>query len=218
MVLVRFGKIEEGMFISEGNLNRILERILRISKIQLNSSFENSVSVCSGTRLGVESTCEYMTIETSLTPSQVEEAIKVNLPSWLYIIYAVGLEENINIKSFCSAAQYKVTFDEFIDFKDKVKEYFSNDNLVLEASVHGQVQTSKVMDKILSIDVLEEDMIILAKINEDSLRIDELVKQMLKSLSISKNHYSIVKQELYYKDLDGEYVCLEDYISQIKVR
>lgn len=218
MVLIRFKKIEEGMFITQSNLLRILERIIKISSIRVNSTISASMSMTDPTRMGIESLCEYLLLDTDMEEDDVVSYLSPNLPSWLIIVSAFKVEEKINLSAFCCAGQYKVTFDGFEDYKQDVEKYLQKDHINLDISLHGEVKKIDVKDRIISYSFGENCLFILANIGENSARVDELIKQMLIDLNIAKNWYSIVKEELYYKNHDGDYISFEDYLSEIKVR
>ena len=216
MVLIRFKKTAEGMFISQTSLVRIFQNVIRIAKIKLKDTPEKSLSFSPSTRVGIESTCEYLFLDTDEDYRRVSEQLRANLPEFLGIVYAVGVKQNPNISSLCSAAQYMIRFDEYELYKSKVEAFFAQPEIDIEVSLHGEKVVQNVKDRIVNCSLLEDGIFLLAKLGDQSARVDELVKKLMKELGIKNNNYSITQEELYFLGADDEYECVEDILSLIK--
>lgn len=204
MLVVKFKKVEEGMFISHLNMMRILSSIFKAANVQIDEEggaiTGKGVTYCSPTRVGIESHCEYICVDTKEDEDEFEGKIENLLPSWLKIEKIYETKMRPLLASLCCAASFDVTFDEYKTCKARIKEFFDQKEIELETH-DGKKYNAR--ERIFSVELKDDGFTIVAGIGEKSVRVFELVKLMLSYLSKSKNFFSIVKTKLLYREQDG---------------
>lgn len=213
MVVVKYKKIEEGMFFSHLNILRLFNRLLSIGGVSVKYSegFNKTrrIYFSSPTRVGVESECEYLIIDTEEKAKDVEYKLENIMPSWLQLVKVFAVDGKLNVASLNTAAKYVIDFDEYKSSKSKIKEFFEKENIILPVIQHGVEKQVDVKSRIFNYNIGEENMVITAGVGNESVRIDELVKELLAFLGKSKNYYTIRKLELYTTDSDGSLLSID---------
>ena len=218
MVVVKYKQKEEGMFFSHLNMIRLFNRLLSIGNVEVKYSegFNKTrrIYFSSPTRVGVESDCEYLVIDTEETAKSVESKIENILPPWMELEKVFAVEGKFNVASMNAAAKYEIEFDEYKSSKIKIKEFFEQDSIVIPVIQHGVLNQIEVKDRIYNYSMQENKLVVVAGVGDKSVRIDELVKKMLSYLGKSKREFSIEKKELYATDDAGNFVDIDDKIAE----
>lgn len=221
MVVLKYRKTEEGKFFSHLNMLRLWNRLVSIARIEVKytEGFNKTRKLyfSSPTRVGVDSFCEYIVIDTSEEAEDVEEKLENILPHWLEILKAFDVEKKFNIPALNSRAKYKVSFDEYKAKKEKVKEFFEKDTIVIPVIAHGERKEVDVKNRIFDVKLQEKELEITCGVGNESVRIDEVVKLLKKELSLSQNDWSIKKEVLYLTDDEGEIYEVDEYLDKIKI-
>lgn len=220
MVIIKYKKINEGMFFSHLNMIRLWNRILAISNIDVNYSqgFNKTrkISFGSPTRVGVESECEYLTIDTDERARDVKMKLENNLPNWLEVVKVFKTDKKVSIAAINTSAKYYVSFDEYKTTKAQIKEFFNLDEIPVKVILHGEEKIIDVKDRIYAYNLEDNGFYVVAGVGDKSVRIDEFVKKMLEFLGKSNNDYTIMKTELYCLSDDGERLVVDELLENIK--
>lgn len=213
MVVVKYKKINEGMFFSHLNMLRLWNRILSISDVEVNYSqgFNKTrrLFFSSPTRVGVESFCEYIVIDTKEQAKVVENKIENNLPSWMEIVCVYDVDKKLNVAALNVASKYLITFDEYRSCKEKIKSFFALDRIIIPVIVHGEMKEVEVKNRIYDYSLTDDGIKVIAGVGDKSVRIDEFVKKLMVFLGIEKSSFNIVKEELYAKNEEGQFVSID---------
>ena len=220
MVVVKYKKINEGMFFSHLNMLRLWNKLIAISNVEVKYSegFNKTrrLYFSSPTRVGVESSCEYIVIDTEERAKEVKGKIENNLPKWLEIEKVFSVDGKFNVASMNKGAEYSVKFDEYKSSKPKIKEFFESKEIVIPVILHGEQKFIDVKDRIVSYSCGDESLKIVAGVGDKSVRIDELVKKLLEFLNKSHNDYEIMKEKLFGLDEDGKLVDMDKIAEKMQ--
>ena len=213
MVVVKYKKINEGMFFSHLNMLRIWNRLLSIGRVEVKYSegFNKTrrIYFSSPTRVGVESLCEYIVIDTEERAKEVKGKLENILPKWMEIVKVYHINEKFNVASMNKSARYEISFEEYKSSKVKIKKFFEQESIILPVILHGEHKEVEVRDRIYDYQLLEDKLVVMAGVGDKSVRIDELVKKMLSYLNKSKSDFDILKTELYATDQEGVFVDID---------
>ena len=213
MVVVKYKKINEGMFFSHLNMLRIWNRLLSIGRVEVKYSegFNKTrrIYFSSPTRVGVESLCEYIVIDTEERAKEVKGKLENILPTWMEIVKVYHINEKFNVASMNKSARYEISFEEYKSSKVKIKNFFEQESIILPVILHGEHKEVEVRDRIYDYQLLEDKLVVMAGVGDKSVRIDELVKKMLAYLNKSKSDFDILKTELYATDQEGVFVDID---------
>lgn len=215
MVVVKYKKTGVGMFFSQINMIRILKRLLLVAGITLEKENmqQGDVYFSSPTRVGVESLCEYMVIETKENAKTVCFKLENILPSWLEIVKGADVVRKINIASLNAYAKYQISFDEYKSCKPKIEEFLNKDKITVSYMLHGETKTLNAKKGIYLYKLNENSLEVVAKVEENSIRIDEFAMALLKFLGKSKNDFKVLKTNLYTLDKTGNLVDIDDVVE-----
>jgi len=220
MVVLKYQKTEEGKFFSHLNLLRLWNRLVSIAGIQVNytEGFNKTRKLyfSSPTRVGVDSYCEYIVIDTTEEADDVEKKLKNILPSWLKILKAVDVEKKFNIPALNSRALYKISFDEYKQKREKVKAFFEKEEIITPVISHGEKKMVDIKSRIYDVKCQDKELEIICGVGNESVRIDEVVKLILNDLKLSTNEWNIKKEVLYLTNSYGEIVEVDDYLDDIE--
>ncbi len=178
MVIVKFKKIDEGVFFNKANIERIMKRVFLLSGIDAKFQFE----LLGATPLGIESLCEFLEVKTSLDSSVVESSIEHNLPPYWEIENV--FETDVEFSKHGLVGQYHIT--------------------LLDGEAMAEVE--KVLKKeptetLRSFDVSADGVLCLVKEDE------EKIKNLIEKIKSAANcEVDVVKEELYYVNGSGEVV------------
>ena len=217
MVVVKYKKINEGMFFSHLNMIRLWNRILNISGIEVEYSkgFNKvkKLAFSSPTRVGVESQCEYIAFNTQMKAKEVEDRLKHNTPFWLKIEDVCYVEGKFNVASLNTHARYFLTFEEYKSLKAKVKKFFEQGSIIIDIILHGEHKKVDVKNRIYKYELDEKGVDIIAGVGAESVRIDQFVIKMLEEIGKPHNNYEIVKTEVYHME-DGELKSIDKILKE----
>lgn len=220
MVVVKYKKVKEGMFFSHLNMLRLWNKLIAISSIEVKYSegFNKTrrLYFSSPTRVGVESECEYIVIDTNESAREVKTKLENNMPKWLEIVYVLTTEGKFNVASMNKGAEYLVSFDEYKSSKPKIKEFFDSKEIVIPVILHGEEKMIDVKDRIIEFSCYDDNLKIVAGVGDKSVRIDELVKKLLAFLNKPNNDYEIMKTKLFTRDEEGELVDVDKVAEDMK--
>ena len=201
MVVVKYKKINEGMFFSHLNMLRLWNRLIAIAGIEVKYSegFNKTrrLFFSSPTRVGVESACEYIVIDTEEKAKEVKNKLEHNLPKWLEIEKAFKVDGKFNVASMNKAAEYSIVFDEYKSSKPRIKEFFECKEIVIPVILHGEQKYIDVKDRIIKYSCEDNKLTVVAGVGDKSVRIDEFVKKLLEFLNKQNNDYEIMKEKLF---------------------
>ena len=204
MVVVKYQKIEEGKYFSHLNMLRLWNRLISVAGIEVKYSegFNKTrrLYFSSPTRVGVESQCEYIVIDTNEEAQEVKEKLENILPSWLKILAYTDVEKKFNIASLNSRAKYLVEFDGLKSKKEKVKEFFNKEQIIVLVISHGEQKMVDIKDRLYEINIKDVCIEIVCGVGNQSVRIDEVVKSLLTFLSLPKDEWKIIKQKIRMQD------------------
>lgn len=221
MVVVKYKKINEGMFFSHLNMLRLWNRILSISDVDVHYSegFNKTrrLFFSSPTRVGIESLCEYIVIDTDEKAKHVKAKIENNLPVWMEIEKVYSVSKKFNIAALNNASYYSIKFDNYKSCKVKINEFFEQDSIIIPVILHGEQKYVEVKDRIYYAGVEDDHLVVMAGVGEKSVRIDELVKKLLEYLGKPNNNYSVMKEVLYHIDENNEFIDIDDMADDIVV-
>ena len=128
MVVVKYKKVSEGMFFSHLNMLRLWNKLIAIANIDVKYSegFNKTrrLFFSSPTRVGVESSCEYIIIDTEETTREVRTKLENILPKWLRIETVFQTVGKLNVASMNKYAEYSISFEEYKSSKPKIKDFF----------------------------------------------------------------------------------------------
>lgn len=215
MVVVKYKKINEGMFFSHLNMIRLWNKILAIAGVDVNYSQgfnpTRRIFFSSPTRVGVESECEYIVIDTPLKPRDVESRIENVVPKWLPIVNVGYSENKFNIAAMNVAAKYFVKFDQYKSCKPKISDFFNLDSIVIDVILHGEKRQIEIKDRIKGFTLGDEGFTLIAGVGAESVRIDELVKKLLVYLGKGSADCYILKQQLFALNENGKLVDIDEF-------
>ena len=221
MVVLKYQKTEEGKFFSHLNLLRLWNRLVSIAGIEVKytEGFNKTRKLyfSSPTRVGVDSLCEYIVIDTDEEAEDVEDKLENILPCWLKILNLCDVEKKFNIPALNSRAKYKITFDEYKNKREKVKEFFERKEIVVPVISHGELKYVDVKDRIFDVKAKDNGLEVVCGVGNESVRIDEVVKLMLKELHLPEFEWNIRKEVLYLTNENGEVVEVDEHLSKIKI-
>lgn len=213
MVVVKYKKINEGMFFSHLNMLRLWNRLIAIAGIEVKYSegFNKTrrLFFSSPTRVGVESSCEYIIIDTEEKAKNVESKLENILPKWLVVDKVFNVSGKFNVASMNKAAEYSVKFDDYKSSKAQIKAFFDSKEIVIPVILHGEQKLVDVKDRIIKIDCKDDCLKIIAGVGDKSVRIDELVKKMLAYLYKPNSDFDIMKEKLFGLDENGELIDMD---------
>lgn len=217
MVVVKYKKMEEGMFFSHLNMIRLWNRILNIAGIEVEYSqgFNRvkKLAFSSPTRVGVESECEYIAFKTEMKTKEVETRLEHNTPKWLKIEKVSEIEGKFNVASLNTHAKYFIDFSEYRSLKAKVKNFFEQDSIVIDIILHGEHKKVDVKNRIFDYEISDKGIVVIAGVGAESVRIDQFVLKMLETIGKPNNSYEIVKKEVYHMD-DGKLVSIDEMLEE----
>ena len=203
------------MFFSHLNMIRLWNKILAIAGVDVNYSQgfnpTRRIFFSSPTRVGVESECEYIVIDTPLKPRDVESRIETVVPKWLPILNVGYSENKFNIAAMNVAAKYFVKFDQYKSCKTKISEFFNLDNINIDVVLHGEKKQVDVKGRIKSVTLNEDGFTIISGVGAESVRIDELVKKLLVYLNKATSDYYIIKKQLFALNENGELIDIDEF-------
>lgn len=225
MVVLKYQKTEEGKFFSHLNMLRLFNRLVSIAGINVKytEGFNKTRKMyfSSPTRVGVESFCEYIVIDTDMEAEDVEGKLENVLPSWLKILKSFDVEKKFNIPALNSRAKYKISFSEYKSKKEKVKEFFEKKEIIVPVISHGEKKLVDVKNRIYDIKFQEKELEIVCGVGNESVRIDEVIKLLLKELQLPEYEWNITKETLYMNktkdDGEIEVVEVDEYLEEIKI-
>ena len=213
MVVVKYKKINEGMFFSHLNMLRLWNRLIAIAGIEVKYSegFNKTrrLFFSSPTRGGVESACEYIVIDTEEKAKEVKNKLEHNLPKWLEIEKVFKVDGKFNVASMNKAAEYSIVFDEYKSSKPRIKEFFESKEIVIPVILHGEQKYIDVKDRIIKYSCEDDKLTVVAGVGDKSVRIDEFVKKLLEFLNKQNNDYEIMKEKLFGLNDDGDLVNID---------
>ncbi len=208
MVVIKYKKVDEGIFFSHLNMLRLWNRLISIAGVEVKytEGFNKTrrLYFSSPTRVGIESLCEYIVIDTEEEAKKVENKLENLLPEWLKILKVYNVEKKFNIASLNSMAKYEISFDGYKSRREKVKEFFNKDTIVTPVISHGELKQVDVKNRILDVSLEDKHLEVKCGVGNNSVRIDEVVKLLLKELKLPDTEWKIVKEELYLTNEDGE--------------
>ena len=176
MVVLKYRKTEEGKFFSHLNLLRLWNRLISIAGIEVKYSegFNKTrrLYFSSPTRVGIESECEYIVIDTQEEAEDVEDKLENILPSWLKILSFYDVEKKFNIASLNTRAKYFVSFNEYKSKKEKVKSFFEKEEIIVPVISHGEKKFVDVKSRIYDVSFKEKGFEIICGVGNESVRID----------------------------------------------
>ena len=221
MVVLKYQKTEEGKFFSHLNMLRLFNRLVSIAGINVNytEGFNKTRKLyfSSPTRVGVDSLCEYIVIDTLETAKNVENKLENILPNWLKILKSFDVEKKFNIPALNIRATYRVSFDGYKSKKDKVNEFFNKPEIIVPVISHGEKKQVDVKNRVHEVKFNEKDIEITCGVGNDSVRIDEVIKLMLKELKLNEFEWSIVKETLYLINSDGEIEEVDKNLEKLDI-
>jgi len=221
MVVIKYKKINEGMFFSHLSMLRLMNRLLSISGVEVKYSegFNKTrrIYFSSPTRVGVESVCEYLTLDTMEEAKDIKVKMQNHLPSWLQIVEVYDVENKFNVASLNTASRYSVTIDGYKSLKEKIKQFFERESIVTKVIVHGEEKQIDVKNRIYEIKYNENSFNILAGVGANSVRVDELVKEILKFVNKPELEFKIVKEELFTTNENQEFVNIDDLLEELSI-
>ena len=220
MVVIKYKKIEEGIFFSHLNMLRLWNRLVSIGGVTVKYSegFNKTrrLYFSSPTRVGIESNCEYIVIDTEESAKVVKEKLINLLPSWLEILSAVDVEKKFNIASLNSRAKYIVSFDGLKSKKAKIEKFFEKESIVVPVISHGEEKQVDIKNRLYDISFSDKGIEIIAGVGNESVRIDEVIKLLLKELKFPEYEWKIIKEKLYLTNEDGEIEEVDENLDKLK--
>lgn len=221
MVVLKYSKTGEGKFFSHLNMLRLFNRLISIAGITVKytEGFNKTRKLyfSSPTRVGVDSLCEYIVIDTAEEAEDVEEKLENLLPPWLKILSSFDVEKKFNIASLNSKAKYLITFDSYKSRRDKVKEFFDRSEIIVPVISHGEKKMVDVKKRIFEVKTKDSELEIICGVGNESVRIDEVVKLLLENLSLPKFEWNIVKDTLYLTNENGEIEEVDEVLKKLKL-
>ena len=221
MVVLKYRKTEEGKFFSHLNLLRLWNRLISIAGIEVKYSegFNKTrrLYFSSPTRVGVDSFCEYIVIDTNEEAEDVEEKLENILPPWLEILKYYDVEKKFNIASLNSRAKYVVSFEEYKAKKEKVKAFFEREEIVVPVISHGEQKLVDIKSRIYEVSFKEKELEIICGVGNESVRIDEVVKLLLKELKLPEFEWKIKKETLYLTNEEGEVLEVDKALEKLNL-
>lgn len=215
MVVVKYKKVNEGMFFSHLNMLRLWNKLIAIASIQVKYSegFNKTrrLFFSSPTRVGVESSCEYIIIDTEESPREVRTKLENILPKWLGLEKVFKTDGKLNVAAMNKYAEYSISFDEYKSCKPKIKEFFESKEIIIPVILHGEQKFIDVKDRIKSYACTDDCLKVVAGVGDKSVRIDEFTKKLLEFLNKSHNDYDIMKDKLFTLSEEGELVDIDEF-------
>lgn len=212
MVVVKYARTGVGMFFAHSDVIRIWNRIFAISGVSILpksvSNPDKRIYFSLPTRVNVESYSEYVAIDTKEDDSVVKNKIENNLPPWMDLIFVCETKERFSISTINNCARYIISFDEYKTFKGKIKEFFAQPEIYIDVELHGEKKHVNVKDRIFKVEYKDDEFVVFAGVNKQSVRIDELAKVLMKYLNKPWEQCSVIKAGLYvhendtFKDID----------------
>lgn len=212
MVIVKYSKTGQGMFFAHSDMIRIWQRIFAISGVDISqksaSSGEKRIYFSNPTRVNVESSAEYVGIDTPESGASVRLKIQNNLPEFMQVISVFETDKKISLSAMNNCAKYAITFDEYKTCKGKIKDFFTQNKIEINIELHSEKRQVDVKDRIYKIEYKDDGFEIFAGVNDNSVRIDELAKAMMRFCGKRWETCSVIKQGLFvfeneeFKDVD----------------
>lgn len=217
MVVVKYARTGAGMFFAHSDIIRIWHRIFAISGVSiLPKSVTNPdlrINFSLPTRVNVESYSEYVTIDTLEKAEDVEAKIENNLPSWIDLIFVCETKERFSISTINNCARYIIGFEDYKTFKGRIKEFFAQDEIYIDIELHGEKKHVNVKDRIYSVEYKDEEFVVFAGVDKQSVRIDELAKVLMKFLGKRWEQCNVTKAGLYINN-GGKFTNIDEIIRK----
>lgn len=221
MVVVKYKKLNEGKFFSHLNMIRIFNRLLSIGSVDVKYSegFNKTrrIYFSSPTRVGVESECEYLIIDTDEKAKDVKYKIENILPQWMELVSVYAVDGKLNVAALNKFAQYQVQFDDYKSTRAKVKQYFEREKIEIKTIQHGEEKVVDVKDRIKNYSTKEDYLIMTCGVGDKSVKPDELIKDMLAFIGKKDACFDIKKMELYCQNDQEELVCIDEKAKDVIV-
>lgn len=217
MVIVKYARLDQGMFFAHSDIIRLWQRIFAISGVEIlqksQTNKEKRIYFSLPTRVNVESYSEYVSIDTKESCEDVKAKIENNLPSWIELIFVCECNEKFSIATINNCARYLISFDEYKTFKGKIRDFFSQEKILTEIELHGEKKIVNVKDRILKVEYGEDELVVFAGVDKMSVRIDELVKVLMKFLGRPWEGCDVSKAGLYVHE-NGEFKNIDEIIRK----
>ena len=215
MVVVKYAKTGAGMFFAHSDIIRIWRRIFAISGVSiLPKSVTNPdlrIYFSLPTRVNVESYSEYVAIDTTEKDETVEAKIKNNLPAWMDLIFVRDSKQRFSISTINNCARYIIGFDDYKTYKGRIKEFFAQPEIYIDIELHGEKKHMNVKDRIYNVEYKDDEFVVFAGVDKQSVRIDELAKVLMKFLGKRWEQCNVTKAGLYVHE-NGSFKNIDEII------
>lgn len=208
MLLVKFTKLYPSSFMSHLDILRSMIRACTRAGIKIRRS-ENAfnphykIFFTPPLPLTVESTAEYMCIDTDIQAELFLEKFNANVISGVRAVFAKNMEKNPNVAGIVSYSDYEVSVKLSAEQKDILESVLDKDELIIEYEQKDKIVTKDVRNKILKIKVsdnLDKIYLTLAS-GSDNLRVDRLLSG-ISGLNLEYDGFEIRRTEQYTGEKD----------------
>lgn len=200
MVTVKFYKRFPMTFFANLDFQRAVKRTLKRANVKVGYTQgftpHMDVDFTAPIPMGVESDCEYMTVNTTMDAKEFCDVFSANAPQGIGIT-AYGTTDKGNV----SAMTYSCRYDVKVDGKeDEVLSALSKDEFVITYEGKSGEVSKNVKDKILSYGVNNGVLTIVLTAGNDNLRADRVCDTLNRICGLDIKPYDIVKKEVFAVD------------------
>ncbi len=208
MIVFKYRKSGGACFISHIDLLRHVARILRRAKIKVNFSqgFNPHELVYFSPPLvvGVNSECEYLTIDTNMDKDEAFKRYNDAVPKELEVLEAFKSVKNPNLQANIVAADYV--------FDIPYQEINLGDNFIINYKKKGEDKTEDVIDRIYGIFNHNGRLALRLQAGNASLRPDRILSELNRRCNSNCALVDVVKIAQYVM-IDNEYIDVDSFLA-----
>lgn len=208
MITLKYSKLDEARFISHIDLLRHMSRILRRAQIpvKMSNGYNPHALVYFSPPLAlmVQSSAEYVTIDTPMEEGEAFERFNAAAPSGIVASKSLVLDKNPNLQALIVASDYLYPYP----YRD-----LNFDNFTVEYQKKGETIREDVGKKIFGAYALDGKLVLRLATGSVNIRPDRLLGA-LNAVYGEDANITDIKKIAQYASVNGVLIDVDDYLKQ----
>ncbi len=218
MIIVKHVKAGDFSYVSHLDTMDVLHRVLKRAKIDVNYSqgFVKHMLTYATTPipLGAQSIADYYAVDcNNITPQDFMERFNANVPEGLKAISAVQKQKNPNLAGNVVASDYRIKCNNILPVE--IEDIKEKEEYTIDLVKKGEIYQKDIRPMLFDIFVDGRDLWVRCASGNVNLRIDSLVKHLIKEYKIETTVNDITRLNQLVK-MDDKLVGVDDFLNTLQ--